>query len=50
MAVARIAKHRPTLYDDERTRARSAATSSPRPAAQSGSAPIARTGAQGSRR
>jgi hypothetical protein len=50
MAVARIAKHRPTLYDDERSRARSAATSSLRPAAQSGSALVARTGAQGSRR
>ncbi|MBV9559455.1 MAG: DUF2336 domain-containing protein [Bradyrhizobium sp.] len=46
MAVARIAKHRPTLYDDERNRARAAATSVPRPAAQAGSAGIARTGSR----
>jgi hypothetical protein len=42
MAVAR-AKYRPTLYDDERQRARSA-PSERRPAVQPGSAPVVRTG------
>jgi hypothetical protein len=42
MALAR-AKYRPTLYDDERQRARSA-PSEKRPAVQPGSAPVVRTG------
>jgi uncharacterized protein DUF2336 len=42
MATAR-ARYRPTLYDDERQRARSA-PGQPRPAVQPGSAPIVRTG------
>jgi hypothetical protein len=42
MAIAR-AKYRPTLYDDERQRARSA-PSERRPAVQPGSAPVVRTG------
>lgn len=45
MAVTR-AKFRPALYDDERQRARSAATT--RPAAQPASLPATRTGTQGS--
>ncbi len=43
------AKYRPTLYDDERARARSAPTQT-RPSAQSGTAPATRTGTQSSRR
>jgi hypothetical protein len=42
MAIAR-AKYRPTLYDDERLRARHTSTQ-PRPAVQPGTAPIVRTG------
>jgi uncharacterized protein DUF2336 len=42
MAVTR-AKYRPTLYDDERQRARTA-PAQPRPAVQPGSAPAVRTG------
>jgi len=41
------AKYRPTLYDDERQRARTAA-SQPRSAVQPGSAPTVRTGTDGS--
>jgi hypothetical protein len=48
MEVTR-AKYRPTLYDDERQRARSA-PSQTRPAVQPGSAPIVRTGTDGSSR
>jgi hypothetical protein len=48
MAVTR-AKYRPTLYDDERNRAR-AATSQTRPALQPGSAPSVRTGTDGLKR
>jgi uncharacterized protein DUF2336 len=48
MAVTR-AKYRPSLYDDERQRARSA-PSQTRPAAQPGSAPAVRTGTEGSKR
>lgn len=48
MAVTR-AKYRPSLYDDERQRARSA-PSQIRPAVQPGSAPAVRTGSQGSGR
>ena len=48
MAVTR-AKYRATLYDDERHRARSAATQT-RPAVQPGSAPGIRSGSQGSGR
>src|SRR5438477_3729144 len=44
MAVAR-AKYRPSLYDDERQRARSAPGQT-RPAVQPGSAPIVRTGTE----
>ena len=43
------AKYRPTLYDDERQRARTAA-SQPRSAVQPGSAPTVRTGTDGSGR
>lgn len=46
MAVAR-AKYRPSLYDDERYRARTASTPL-RPAVQPGSAPAIRTGTRGS--
>jgi hypothetical protein len=48
MAATR-AKYRPTLYDDERNRAR-AATSQTRPAVQPGAAPMVRTGTEGSGR
>ena len=48
MAVTR-AKYRPTLHDDERQRAR-ATPAQPRPSVQGGSAPIVRTGTQGSGR
>jgi len=48
MAAIR-AKYRPSLYDDERHRAR-AAQSQTRPAVQPGSAPAVRTGSQGSGR
>jgi Uncharacterised protein conserved in bacteria (DUF2336) len=48
MAIAR-AKYRPTLYDDERLRARHTSTQ-PRPAVQPGTAPIVRTGTDGSGR
>jgi hypothetical protein len=48
MAIAR-AKYRPSLYDDERLRARHTSTQ-PRPAVQPGSAPIVRTGTDGSGR
>lgn len=48
MAVTR-AKYRPTLYDDERNRARAAATQA-RPAVQPGSAPGFRTGTDGLKR
>jgi Uncharacterised protein conserved in bacteria (DUF2336) len=48
MAIAR-AKYRPTLYDDERLRARHTSTQ-PRPAVQPGTASIARTGTDGSGR
>jgi len=48
MAVTR-AKYRPSLYDDERNRARSA-PSQTRPAVQPGSAPAVRTGTEGSKR
>ena len=48
MAVTR-AKYRPTLYDDERNRAR-AATPQARPAVQPGSAPGFRTGTDGLKR
>lgn len=48
MAVTR-AKYRPSLYDDERNRAR-AATPQARPAVQPGSAPGFRTGTDGSKR
>lgn len=48
MAVTR-AKYRASLYDDERNRARSA-PSQTRPAVQPGSAPIVRTGTDGSGR
>jgi len=44
MAVTR-AKYRPTLYDDERQRARAAAPT--RPTVQPGSAPAVRTGTSG---
>jgi hypothetical protein len=43
------AKYRPTLYDDERARARSAPVQT-RPSPQSGTAPAARIGTQSSRR
>jgi Uncharacterised protein conserved in bacteria (DUF2336) len=43
------AKHRPTLYDDERQRARGSSTPA-RPEVQPGSATVARTGTDGSRR
>jgi hypothetical protein len=46
IAVTR-AKYRPTLYDDERQRARSA-TAQTRPTVQPGFAPAARTGTNGS--
>jgi len=46
MAVAR-AKYRPALYDDERHRAR-ASSAQTRPTAHPGSAPVVRTGSQGS--
>jgi hypothetical protein len=46
MAVTR-AKYRPTLYDDERHRARSAVTQI-RPAVQPGSGLIPRTGSKNS--
>jgi hypothetical protein len=48
MAVTR-AKYRPTLHDDERQRAR-ATPGQARPAVQPGSAPVVRTGTQGSGR
>ncbi len=48
MAVTR-AKYRPTLYDDERNRAR-AATPQTRPAVQPGGAPAIRTGTDGTKR
>jgi hypothetical protein len=48
MAVTR-AKYRPSLYDDERNRAR-AAPSQTRPAVQPGTAPAVRTGTDGSGR
>jgi hypothetical protein len=48
MAVTR-AKYRPSLYDDERNRAR-AATPQARPAVQPGSAPGFRTGTDGLKR
>ena len=48
MAVTR-AKYRPTLHDDERQRAR-ATPAQARPSVQGGSAPIVRTGTQGSGR
>jgi hypothetical protein len=48
MEVTR-AKYRPTLYDDERQRARSA-PSQTRPVVQPGSAPVVRTGTDGSSR
>jgi hypothetical protein len=48
MAATR-AKYRPSLYDDERNRAR-AATSQTRPAVQPGAAPMVRTGTEGSGR
>ena len=48
MAVTR-AKYQPSLYDDERQRARSA-SSQGRPAMQPGTAPAVRTGSQGSGR
>jgi hypothetical protein len=48
MAVTR-AKYRPTLYDDERNRAR-AATPQTRPAVQPGSTPSIRTGTDGLKR
>jgi hypothetical protein len=48
MEVAR-AKYRPTLYDDERQRARSAPAQT-RPTVQPGAAPIVRTGTDGSSR
>jgi hypothetical protein len=48
MAVTR-AKYRASLYDDERQRARSAASQT-RPTVQPGNAPAARTGSQGSGR
>jgi hypothetical protein len=48
MAVAR-AKYRPSLYDDERNRAR-AAPAQTRPAVQPGTAPAVRTGTDGSGR
>jgi hypothetical protein len=48
MAVTR-AKYRASLYDDERSRARSA-PSQTRPAVQPGSAPSVRTGTDGSKR
>jgi hypothetical protein len=43
------AKYRPTLYDDERARARSA-PAQPRPSTQPGTAPAVRAGTQSSRR
>jgi hypothetical protein len=43
------AKHRPTLYDDERQRARGSSTPA-RPEVQPGTATVARTGTDGSRR
>jgi Uncharacterised protein conserved in bacteria (DUF2336) len=48
MAVTR-AKYRPSLYDDERNRAR-VATPQTRPTVQPGSAPAIRTGTDGSKR
>jgi hypothetical protein len=48
MAVTR-AKYQPSLYDDERQRARSA-SSQGRPAMQPGTTPAVRTGSQGSGR
>jgi hypothetical protein len=48
MAVTR-AKYRPTLYDDERQRARSAPAQT-RPAVQPGAVAMPRTGSQGSGR
>jgi hypothetical protein len=48
MAVTR-AKYRPSLYDDERTRPRSAPAQT-RPAVQPGVAPAVRTGSRGSGR
>jgi hypothetical protein len=48
MEVTR-AKYRPTLYDDERQRARSAPAQT-RPAVQPGSAPVVRTGTDSSGR
>jgi hypothetical protein len=48
MAVTR-AKYRPSLYDDERNRAR-AASAQTRPAVQPGTAPAVRTGTDGSGR
>jgi len=48
MAVTR-AKYRPSLYDDERNRAR-AAPAQTRPAVQPGTAPTVRTGTEGSGR
>ena len=48
MAVTR-AKYRPSLYDDERNRARAAPTQT-RPAVQPGTAPAGRTGTDGSGR
>ena len=48
MAVTR-AKYRASLYDDERNRARSA-PSQTRPAVQPGSAPVVRTGTDGTKR
>ena len=48
MAVTR-AKYHPSLYDDERQRARSA-SSQGRPAMQPGATPAVRTGSQGSGR
>ncbi len=48
MAVIR-AKYRPTLYDDERQRARSAAAQA-RPALQPGGDSVTRTGTERSRR
>lgn len=48
MALTR-AKYRPTLYDDERQRARGT-SSQPRPAVQPGSSSVVRTGTDGSAR
>jgi len=48
MAVTR-AKYRAALYDDERNRARAAASQT-RPAVQPGSAPVVRTGTDGTKR